>query len=136
MLVLATACYGLSINVVKNRLSQVGPLTISAVALSMTSIPSAVGFFCLRGQDVVQNHPEGWTAVFAAAVLACVGTAGALVLFNQIIQKTNALFASSVTYVIPLFALMWGWLDGEPIGWQHAFYGMIILSGVRLVAKG
>ena len=136
MLVLATACYGLSINVVKNRLSQVGPVTISAVALSMTAIPSGVGFFCLRGHHVVQHHPEGWTSLMAAVVLACIGTAGALMLFNQLIQKTNALFASSVTYVIPLFALMWGWLDGEPLGWQHAFYGVIILSGVRLVAKG
>ena len=136
MLVLATACYGLSINVVRNRLSQVGPVTISAVALSMTAIPSAVGFFCLRGHHVVQNHPEGWASLLAAVVLACIGTAGALMLFNQLIQRTNALFASSVTYVIPLFALMWGWLDGEPIGWQHAFYGLIILSGVRLVAKG
>jgi len=136
MVVLATACYGLSINVVRNRLSGVGPVTISAVALSMTAVPSAVGFLLLRGHHAVAAHPEGMTAFLSVAVLACIGTAGALVLFNQLIQRTNALFASSVTYVIPLFALMWGWLDGEPIGWRHAIYGAIILSGVRLVAKG
>ena len=137
LVVLATSCYGLSINVVRNRLADVGPITISAVALSMTALPSALGFLCLGGWDAVAVHirrgrpPSGpWSC------LACIGTAGALMLFNQLIQRTNVLFASSVTYVIPLFALMWGWLDGEALGWQHALYGAIILSGVRLVAKG
>ena len=136
LVVLATSCYGLSINVVRNRLAGVGPVTISAVALSMTALPSALGFVLLGGWDTVVAHPEGTTAVGSVALLACIGTAGALMLFNQLIQRTNALFASSVTYVIPLFAMMWGWLDGEVLGWQHAVYGAIILSGVRLVAKG
>ena len=136
MVVLATAGYGLSINVVRNRLSEVGPVTISAVALSMTAVPSAVGFFLLGGPAAVAAHSEGPTALVAVVVLACIGTAGALMLFNRLIQRTDALFASSVTYVIPLFALMWGWLDGEAIGWLHAVYGAVILSGVRLVARG
>ena len=102
----------------------------------MTAVPSAVGFFLLGGPGVVAAHPEGPTALVAVVVLACVGTAGALMLFNRLIQRTDALFASSVTYVIPLFALMWGWLDGEAIGWLHAAYGAVILSGVRLVARG
>jgi len=136
MVVLATAGYGLSINVVRNRLAEVGPVTISAVALSMTAVPSAVGFFLLGGSGAVADHPEGFTALAAVVVLACIGTAGALMLFNRLIQRTDALFASSVTYVIPLFALMWGWLDGEAIGWLHAVYGAVILSGVRLVARG
>ena len=42
-----------------------------------------------------------------------VGTGLALIAFNRIIQKTNALFASTVTYIIPLFATMWGWLDDD-----------------------
>ena len=136
LVVLATSCYGLSINVVRNRLADVGPITISAVALSMTALPSALGFLWLGGWDAVAVHPEGTTAVGSVVLLACIGTAGALMLFNQLIQRTNAMFASSVTYVIPLFAMMWGWLDGEALGWQHALYGAIILSGVRLVAKG
>ena len=136
LVVLATSCYGLSINVVRNRLAGVGPITISAVALSMTAVPSALGFLWLGGWDTVSAHPEAATSVGSVVLLACIGTAGALMLFNQLIQRTNALFASSVTYVIPLFAMMWGWLDGEPLSWQHALYGAIILSGVRIVAKG
>jgi drug/metabolite transporter (DMT)-like permease len=136
MLVCATACYGFSINVVRNRLSELDPMAISAMALSMTAIPSSVGFVVTGGVGALQGHPEGSLAFLAVAVLAVVGTAVALVVFNALIQKTNALFASSVTYVIPLFALFWGWMDGEWIGWAHAAYGAVILSGVRLVARG
>ena len=136
MVVLATACYGLSINVVRNRLAGVDPVTISAVALFMTAIPSAVGFFSLGGTAALQSHPEGGHALLAVSTLAVVGTAAALILFNALIHRTNALFASSVTYVIPLFALFWGWVDGEWIGWPHALFGAVILSGVRLVARG
>lgn len=136
LVVLATACYGLSINVVRNRLSAIDPVAISAVALSMTALPSAVGFLATGGLGVLTQHPEGGHAFLAVLILACVGTAAALILFNALIQRTNALFASSVTYVIPLFALFWGWWDGEWIGWPHAAFGAVILSGVRLVARG
>lgn len=136
MLVLATGCYGLSINVVRNRLADLRPMEISAVALAMTAAPSAIGFVLFDGVSAMQTHPEGGHAFLAVGVLACMGTAMALVLFNALIQKTNVLFASSVTYVIPLFALLWGWLDGEWIGWAHALFGAVVLSGVRLVAKG
>ena len=57
-------------------------------------------------------------------------------LFNVLIKRTDALFSSSVTYVIPLFALFWGWMDGEWLGWPHLLFGGVVLSGVRLVAKG
>ena len=121
MVVLATACYGLSINVVRNRLSAVDPVTISAVALSMTAIAICGRAFSAGGLGVLNQHPEGDT-LSSRSILACVGTAAALILFNALIQRTNALFASSVTYVIPLFALFWGWWDGEWIGWPHAAY--------------
>jgi len=136
MLVLATACYGLSINVVRNRLSHVPAIGISALALSMTAVPAGLGFVLTGGIDAVAHHPDAKTSMLAVVVLAWIGTAAALMLFNALIKKTDALFASSVTYVIPLFALFWGWMDGEWLGWPHVFFGGVVLSGVRLVAKG
>lgn len=136
LVVLATVCYGLSINVVRQRLSGLDPIAISATALAMTAVPASAGFLWSGGWGALAHHQQGGSAFLAVAVLACVGTAAALVLFNGLIQKTNAMYASSVTYVIPLFALFWGWLDGEWIGWLHAAFGAVILSGVRLVARG
>lgn len=136
MLVVATACYGLSINVVRNRLSHVPAIGISALALSMTAVPAGLGFVFSGGIDDVSQHPEAKLAMLAVVALAWFGTAAALMMFNALIKKTDALFASSVTYVIPLFALFWGWMDGEWLGWPHVLFGAVVLSGVRLVAKG
>ena len=69
----------------------------------------------------------------AVGVLALVGTAGALVVFNALIKWTDALTASSVTYVIPVFAAMWGWIDGEELTYMHLIGGVVILLGVALV---
>ena len=136
MLVLATACYGLSITVMRNRLSHVPAIGISALALSMTAVPAGLGFVAAGGIQSVAGHPEAKPSLMAVVVLAWVGTAAALILFNALIKRTDALFASSVTYVIPLFALFWGWMDGEWLGWPHLLFGGVVLSGVRLVAKG
>ena len=136
LLVLATACYGLSINVVRNRLTHVPAIAISALALSMTALPAGLGFFATGGMTALSQHPAGMEALAAVIVLAWIGTAAALMLFNALIKKTDALFASAVTYVIPLFALFWGWVDGEWLGWPHLLFGAVVLSGVRLVAKG
>lgn len=136
LLIVATACYGLSINVVRNRLTGLPAIAISALALSMTAIPSGIGFLFSGGIPALRSHPDAMESLLAVVVLAWVGTASALVLFNALIKRTDALFASSVTYVIPLFALFWGWMDGEWIGWPHLLFGTIILGGVRLVAKG
>ena len=136
LLVLATACYGLSINVVRNRLMHLPAVGISALALSMAALPAGVGFLLAGGWQVFDGRQEAWEALGAVTVLAWVGTAAALVLFNALIQRTDALFASSVTYVIPLVALFWGWVDGEWIGWPHLLFGAVVLSGVRLVARG
>lgn len=136
LLLVATACYGLSINVVRNRLAGMRAVTISALALSMTAIPAGLGFLLCGGWTAISGHPNAVPSLWAVAVLAWVGTAGALMLFNALIQRTDALFASAVTYVIPLFALFWGWWDGEWLGWPHLIFGAIVLSGVRLVAGG
>ena len=82
------------------------------------------------------NHPDGLRGLAALVVLAVVGTGLALIAFNRIIQLTNALFASTVTYIIPIFATMWGWLDDEPIALVHLAGGVVVLIGVGLVHRG
>lgn len=62
-----------------------------------------------------------------------IGTALSLVIFNALIAHTTALFASSVTYIIPVFAIMWGLFDGENVSIpQFGGIGLIML-GVYLV---
>ena len=130
---LATLFYGLSVNVLKNKLQDVPSIAIAAIALFLVT-PTAIAVLAFSdvGTTLI-NHIHGVNGMVAVFVLAAIGTAGALVLFNSLIKKTNALTASSVTYVIPLFAAMWGWLDGEGLTAIHLMGGGIILFGVALV---
>ena len=100
------------------------------------SLPPAPYNLSILSLGLAFDHPDGMRGLAAVVVLAVVGTGLALVAFNRIIQKTNALFASTVTYIIPLFATMWGWLDDEPLTVLHLLGGMVVLVGVRLVSLG
>lgn len=133
---LATLFYGLSVNILRNKLLEVRATAIAAIALAMV-MPFAV--FALIGSDVptiLLENPSGLKSMFAVVVLAVIGTAAALAIFNALIKSTDALTASSVTYIIPLFAAMWGFVDGEELTVWHIIGGMVILLGVALVKRG
>ncbi|MBA7540895.1 hypothetical protein ES705_33198 [subsurface metagenome] len=59
----------------------------------------------------------------------------AVMLFNTLIKYTSAIFGASVTYFIPIIAIMWGILDGEPFTFNHLLWFMVIIVGVYLVNK-
>ena len=48
-------------------------------------------------------------------------------------HTSSALFAASVTYVIPIVAIGWGLLDGEVFEWNYILWIVMILGGVYLV---
>ena len=127
--VLATACYGLSVNLIRNKLGHVPAAAVAALSLGLMSLPALAVALAGPGLALAAAHPEGPRGLIAVTVLAVVGTGLALIAFNRIIQKTNALFASTVTYIIPLFATMWGWLDDEPLTLLHLVGGVVVLVG-------
>lgn len=135
LIVSGTICYGLSANIVKSKLQTVHPVALSAV-----------GFFCIGfiaigysfTTDIYTNIAESYQArlsLLAAAALALVGTVFAGVVFFRLIQRTNAVFASSVAYLIPLMALVWGILDGESVLWTHLAGMALIVTGVYVMRK-
>ena len=134
--VLATACYGLSVNVIRNKLGHVPPAAVASLSLGLMSMPALAVALTGQSMDLVGSHPDGLKGLAAMVVLAVVGTGIALIAFNRIIQRTNALFASTVTYIIPVFATMWGWMDNEPLTLLHLVGGVVVLSGVWLVSRG
>jgi drug/metabolite transporter (DMT)-like permease len=69
------------------------------------------------------------------SILAILGTAIAKIFFNRLVQISSPVFASSVTYLIPLVALIWGVWDGEKIHFTQIIAGIVILIGVYLVNK-
>ena len=114
LVLLATCCYGMSVNVIRNYLSGVRSIEVAALSLLPVSIISLVIYLYVGDFDVLSSL-EGQQSIGAVVLLAISGTAFASVLFFYLVSKTSALFASMVTYLIPLVAIVWGLFVGEEI---------------------
>jgi drug/metabolite transporter (DMT)-like permease len=85
--------------------------------------------------NTMMTEPGAWEAFGFIILLALMSTAIANLLFYKLLQISSPLFASSVTYIMPIVAVMWGVLDGEKLIAGH-FIGMAcILGGVYLALK-
>lgn len=133
LIVIATLFYGISANTIRNKCTGLKPVEISAMALSFIGIPALIALFSLGFVETMETNPDAWKALGYVAVLAIFGTALAVVLFNKLLQDTSALFGSSVTYLMPLVAVIWGVLDGEKLVPVQGLFGLLILSGIYLV---
>jgi drug/metabolite transporter (DMT)-like permease len=63
------------------------------------------------------------------------GSAAATIVFYTLIKKSGGLFASLVTYAIPIIAMFWGFLDNENVGFVQLGCLGIILGGVYLANR-
>ena len=134
LVILATVMYAISINVIKKYLQDLDALSISSLAFLVIGPVSAVYIFNTDFLALSVTE-RGVEALLYIALLAVVGTSLAVVIFNQLISRSSAIFASSVTYLIPIVAIFWGVFDGEKVTIIHLLSVVIILSGVYLVNK-
>ncbi len=132
--VLATICYGTSLNEVKYRLAKMGGIAITALSFFLVG-PIAGVYLLFSDYSSALATPNYILNLGYIGMLALFSSAIALVLFNTLIKYTTALFASSVTYIIPIFAIFWGILDGEAITLPQLLWIGVILVGVYLVNK-
>jgi drug/metabolite transporter (DMT)-like permease len=134
--VIATICYAMSVNIIKKFLNEVP--SISATVWALMFIGPMAGIYLFTATDFTthfQNHPQALSSLGYICILAVFGTAVSVIIFNVLIRNTNALFASSVTYLIPIVAMCWGIMDGEGVLAQHFLWILVILLGVYLVNK-
>lgn len=134
--VAATVCYALSVNIVKSKLKDLKSLAITSISFLFIGIPGII--YLLLGTDfitTVQSNPEALSSLGYITILAVMGTSLALILFNELVKISTPIFASSVTYMIPIVAILWGIIDGETLQ-TYQFVGVaIILAGVYGVNK-
>ena len=135
-IVLATLLYGISLNTIKFKLSAYKPIHVAAGGFATVFIPSIIGFFAFDTISVFKQHPDAMNGFVAIAILAVVGTAFAVFLFNGIIQSSSALFASSVTYLIPIVAVIIGTYFQESITKTQVLSMFIVIFGVLLANYG
>jgi drug/metabolite transporter (DMT)-like permease len=135
LIIIATICYAISLNTIKNYLQQMKSIDISGLAFMLIGPPCLIALFFTNFFDSVINNPQGLSALFYISILAIFGTAIALIIFNQLVKRTSAIFSSSVTYLIPIVAIGWGIVDGENILQSQLIGVIIIFTGIYLVNK-
>lgn len=132
----STVMYAVNVNIIKRYLQEVKPLAIAVGNYVVIFIPALLvliftDFFNLNNFDIpVFNKAIGYVVI-----LSFFGTALAKVLFNTLVQMSTPVFASSVTYIMPIVALAWGLLDGETFSWTQGVGTLIILIGVYLANR-
>ncbi len=135
LVVLATICYAISLNTIKQYLQNVSAIAITGLALILVS---PIGIAVLLATDfvgTVSDTPGSLSGFAAVSTLAIFGTALALMLFNKLVQDTNTIFASSVTYLIPLVAIVWGVMDGEMLNLLQIICALCMLGGIILINR-
>ena len=133
-IVIASLCYATNVNLIKKHLSDLSPMSISVGNFALMTIPATIVLFFSGFTDVVHLEKTQHAMIYIA-VLGVIGTGIANLIFFRLIQISSPVFATSVTYLIPVVAFSWGLLDNEmltPIQFLGAF---IILIGVYLASK-
>ena len=135
-IILATMCYAMSVNIVKKYCQHISPITITIFSFSVLG-PFAGLWLFLQSDflHISQTVPQAPMALFYILILAVLGSAFSAILYFKLIQMTDALFASTTAYTIPLIALLWGMIDGEQIGTAYLVGMFFILAGIYLAGS-
>lgn len=135
LIILASLFYGINVNLIKKYLSDLKPLTISTGNFVVLFVPALLvlyfsDFFAIASQEKVI------TSLSYIAILGVVGTGLSNILFFKLIQLSSPVFAASVTYIIPVVAILLGFfLMNESLNYIQATGALIVLIGVYFSSK-
>lgn len=132
--IVASVCYAVNVNLIKKYLSDLKPLSITTGNFVVLLVPALIILFCTDFQTKMYL-PETQHAMFYIVILGVVGTGIANIIFFRLIQTSTPVFATSVTYLIPIVAVFWGILDNESLNLIQIFGAFIVLVGVYLANK-
>ena len=136
LIILATLMYAANVNIIKRYLNDIRPLTITVANFTAIIIPSfAVLVFSGALNDSTISNSSFLPSLGFVIILSIFGTALAKIMFNTLIQISTPVFASSVTYLMPLVALGWGILDSEIFSINQGLASLLILCGIYLSNK-
>ncbi len=127
--------YALNINIIKKHLTHLSPLTVTTASFGVAFLPALALVFYSGFFNQIMDNVQMQTSFWYLLALAVFGTSIANIYFNKLIHLSSPVFAASVTYTIPIVAVLWGVWDGETINLYQLIGGAIILFGVWLVNK-
>ena len=134
LVLIASICYAVNVNLIKKYLHDLNPVSITTGNFMVLFFPAFIILF-FSGFFEVAHDVKVQESVLFIMVLGIVGTGIANILFFKLIQMSSPVFATSVTYLIPVVAFCWGLLDNEMLTSVQFFGAFIVLIGVYLSAK-
>jgi drug/metabolite transporter (DMT)-like permease len=133
--VLATVCYAINANSVGHYLQDQHPAAISSAAFMITGGLFVAGLIYSGGWTAAWQHPRGMEGLGYVFYLSALGTVGGSILYFWLLQRNSPLFAASVTYLLPVAAMLLGVLDGESVSVVDIAGTLVILAGLYLARK-
>ena len=136
LVLIASLCYGFNVNILKYKLKGVSSIGI-AIGNFLAITPPALVLLVLSdfSWKTFYREEDIMTSLLFVFILASMGTALAKVMFNELVSISSPVFSVSTTYLLPIVAIGWGILDGEPFGISKFISAFIILIGIYLITK-
>lgn len=124
----AAFLYGIGGNMIRRKLAGIPPGAVAAATLVCASLLLAP--FAIVSWPHAPIPLHSWVSAVLLGVL-CTGVA--YFIYFRLIYRIGAPRASTVTYLVPLFGVVWAWMVlGEPLTLSMAIAGALILGGVAL----
>lgn len=131
LLLLAVLLYAINVTTVKSKLQGISAKTLSSFVFSFVLIvPSFISLILAGFIKDFQPDEGHFIGLGYVALLSIFGTGLAMMLNYRLLNIATPLFASTVTLLMPIVAIVWGVLDGEILTKGQIFGGIVIVSGL------
>lgn len=131
LLLLATLCYALSTTTVKSKLMEVSSTVLSAFVFSFVLFfPSIIALTSTGFFSEFSFSRDNLIGLMFVSLLSVFGTGLAMMMNYRLLKVSTPLFASTVTLVMPIVAIIWGIIDGEKLTYIQFIGAGIIIAGL------
>jgi drug/metabolite transporter (DMT)-like permease len=130
---MATVCWGLAAQNYRRHLAQLNPIHVTALSFQVMAF-IMLCFVAVYADDARMRSHTSWLPslyLIGLAALSAIAVTG----YNWLIARWGAVRASACTYAVPLIALMWGYLDAEPLGWSVLLAACFIAAAMWAVRQ-
>ncbi|MCW3160740.1 DMT family transporter [Chryseobacterium oryctis] len=136
LLLLATLCYAVSTTTVKSKLMEISSTVLSAFVFSFVLfLPSIIALLSTGFFSTFRFDKNNLTGLMFVSLLSIFGTGLAMMMNYRLLKVSSPLFASTVTLLMPIVAIIWGILDGEKLSILQFVGTGIIIAGLIFLRK-
>lgn len=131
LLLLATLCYAMSTTTVKSKLMDVSSVVLSSFIFSFVLIfPSIIALTSTGFFSEFSFSKNNMLGLMFVSLLSIFGTGLAMTMNYRLLKVSTPLFASTVTLIMPIVAIIWGLIDGEKLTIMQFIGAGIIIAGL------